>query len=148
MTNCLRLMLGTVFLMTLSCNDAQESKVFSEEGKALKGYDPVAFFTEHKPVLGNEAFTYTYNDALWLFASESNLNKFKNNPDKYLPQYGGYCAFGMSKGYKAPVEIETWSIVEGELYFNYNKDVQKKWSKDQENLIDIADENWMQFDNQ
>ncbi len=148
MTNCLRFLLVTVILMIISCKDAQEPKVFSEEGKALKGYDPVAFFTEHKPVLGKEEFPYNYNDALWLFASESNLNKFKNNPEKYQPQYGGYCAFGMSKGYKAPVEIDTWSIVEGELYFNYNKDVQKEWTKDQENLIDIADENWMQFDDQ
>jgi len=138
----MKLIFAAIFFMVISCKDAQEPNVFSENGKALKGFDPVAFFKDHEPVPGKDAYKYSYNDALWFFSSEENLNDFKNEPEKYEPQYGGYCAFGMSKGYKAPVEIETWSIKDEKLYFNYNKDVQKDWIKNQEDLIKRANRNW------
>ena len=71
-----------------------------------------------------------------------NLNSFSKNPDKYVPQYGGYCAYGMSEGHKAPTDPDAWTIVDGKLYLNYNKDVRTKWREDEKGRIDKADKNW------
>jgi hypothetical protein len=70
------------------------------------------------------------------------LNLFKTSPEKYMPQFGGYCAFGMSRGYKAETQPNAWTIVEGKLYLNYNTDVRQKWNEDQAGFIQKANENW------
>lgn len=124
---------------------AQKSPVFAPDGKAIRGYDPVAYFTDGKPVPGNPAISYTYEGAEWLFASEKNRDAFKAAPEKYAPQYGGYCAFGASRGYKAPTEADAWSIVDGKLYLNYNQKVRTEWNKDQPGYIKKADANWLQI---
>lgn len=131
-----------LLLIGLSTTFAQNAEIFSTNGKAIRGYDVVAFFSESKPVQGNESFSYTWKDATWLFSSKENLELFKTNPEKYVPQYGGYCAYGMSGGYKAPTVIETWKILNGKLYFNYNLKVQELWNKDQPGFIQKADLNW------
>ena len=120
----------------------QKSETFLESGKAIRGFDPVAYFTESKPVKGTEKFVYRWNKADWYFSSQQNLELFKANPEKYAPQYGGYCAYGMSDGHKAPTDADAWTIVNGKLYLNYNADVKKEWSKDSLQRIKKADANW------
>ncbi len=121
---------------------AQKASVFNKNGVAIGGYDVVAFFTDNKPVLGSASFAYQWQDVNWYFANQGHLDSFKLSPEKYAPQYGGYCAYGTAEGHKAPTEIDTWKIVDGRLFFNYNKGVQKLWLKDQEGFIKKADEQW------
>jgi YHS domain-containing protein len=133
-----------IFALTVSAfaARAQQSEIFAPDGKALRGYDVVAFFNEAKPVAGADSLTHAYMGAEWLFASRRNLEAFKANPEKYVPQYGGYCAYGTSQGHKAPTEAETWTIVGDKLYFNYNMKVKSSWTKKQDELIDKADVQW------
>lgn len=131
------------FIIANSCLLAQKSAIFTTNGIAIGGYDVVAFFTDSKPVTGVDTLAYTWNNAIWHFSTREHLNAFKTNPDKYAPQYGGYCAFGTAEGHKAPTQVNTWTIVNGKLYFNYNKDVQKSWMPNKEQLIEKADTNWI-----
>jgi YHS domain-containing protein len=108
---------------------------FITDKGAINGYDPVAYFEENKPVKGNEKISLKWKEAEWYFASQKNLELFKANPEKYAPQYGGYCAFGMSRGYKANTLPEAWTIADGKLYLNYNLDVRTEWSKKQKEFI-------------
>jgi YHS domain-containing protein len=121
---------------------AQASNTFSTGAGAIKGYDPVAYFTDHQPVKGNTAYKYEWNGATWYFASRDHLSKFKANPTKYAPQYGGYCAYGMANDHKAPIDADAWSIIDGKLYLNYSTGVQKSWKKDEKSMIIKADANW------
>lgn len=122
---------------------AQKPEVFSKDGFAIGGYDAVAYFLEQKPVKGLEQITFTWNDAVWLFASEKNRDSFRLNPEKFAPQFGGYCAYGMSRGYKAPTSADAFSIVDGKLYLNYNTNVRNEWNKDQTGYIEKAVKNWV-----
>ena len=117
-------------------------EVFSTDQGAIAGYDPVAFFSEKKPVAGKEELTYNWNNANWHFASQENLDAFKINPEKYAPQFGGYCAYGTASGHKSPTIPETWAIIDNKLYFNYNLQVQKLFNKNQKGLIEQANRNW------
>jgi YHS domain-containing protein len=139
---------GFVFVLTTVFAFSQQPEVFSTDAGALQGYDPVAFFKESKPVMGNKEFTCSWKEATWYFSTEENLNLFKADPARYAPQYGGWCAYGTAAGHKSPTQPETWSIVNNKLYFNYNKEVQKLWNKNQKGLIDQADKNWPKVKNQ
>jgi YHS domain-containing protein len=121
---------------------AQKAEVFSNAAGALRGYDPVAYFKEGRAVAGNKEFTHTWNGADWRFSSLKNKEDFIDSPEKFAPQYGGYCAYGMSQGYKAPTDPDAWTIVDGKLYLNYNKEVQQTWNKSQQAFIEQADKNW------
>ncbi len=121
---------------------AQQPEIFSTEDGAIRGYDPVAYFKEGKAVKGKKELGVTWGDAKWSFSTQENLEAFKSNPAKYAPQYGGYCAYGTSEGHKAPTQPDAWSIVNGKLYLNYNKDVQSDWKKNQSELIEKANRNW------
>ena len=123
----------------------QKSETFVQSGKAIRGYDPVAYFSEGKPVKGDDKLLYSWNNANWYFSSRQNLDLFKANPEKYAPQYGGYCAYGLSEGHKAPTDADAWSIEDGKLYLNYNTDVRKMWSKEKKDRIEKADKNWQQI---
>jgi YHS domain-containing protein len=127
-------------LFTTACK--QEPSVFIEDGKAIRGYDPVAFFTESKPIKGAENLFYRWKDATWLFSTEANKNAFVANPEKYAPQYGGYCAYGCSQGHRAPTDVNTFTILDDKLYLNYNQDVKTMWLKEQKNFIREADAYW------
>jgi len=117
-----KLCFTTILALLLLVNAiAQKSAVFAPEGKAIKGYDPVAFFKQSSAVIGADSLSHTWQDATWLFSSRANLELFKQDPEKYAPQYGGYCAYGTSQAHKAPTQTDTWSIVNDKLYFNYNK---------------------------
>jgi YHS domain-containing protein len=121
---------------------AQKSEVFTTESGAIKGYDPDAFFTESKAVKGEKEITYDWNGATWHFATKKNKDLFAADPEKYAPQYGGYCAYGTADGHKAPTETDTWTIDNNKLYFNYNQKVKELWNKDIPGLIKKADEQW------
>lgn len=131
-----------VVLMVLSVAVFSQSKVYVTDGTAINGYDAVAYFTENKPVKGNANFSAKWNNSTWVFASKENLEKFKASPEKYAPQFGGFCAFGMSRGYTAPTDPNAFTIVNDKLYLNYNLQVKEEWSKDRDNLINKADKNW------
>jgi YHS domain-containing protein len=109
---------------------------------AIGGHDAVAYFTAGKPVEGVKAHSTTWKGATWRFATAENLAAFKSNPDKYAPQYGGYCAWAVSQGYTAKGDPKVWKIVNGKLYLNYNPDIQAKWEKDVPGLIAKGDGNW------
>ena len=124
---------------------AQKSPVFEQSGKAIRGYDPVAYFNEAKPVMGKDELVYIWNNSNWYFSSQQNLDSFKTNPGKYAPQYGGYCAYGLSNGYKAPTSPDAWTIVNGKLYLNYNTQVRESWDKKREERVEKADKNWLEI---
>ena len=109
---------------------------------AVSGYDPVAYFTDSKPVKGKSSITHKYMGAVWQFSSEANKAKFVANPEKYAPQYGGYCAWAVSQGYTASGDPKQWKIVNGKLYLNYDASVQKRWEKDIPGFIAAANKNW------
>ena len=92
---------------------------------------------------GNENLGYQWNEATWLFSSKANLDSFKLNPQKYAPQFGGYCAYGVSENHKAPTDPEAWTIVNDKLYLNYNPKVQTYWNKDRDKRIADANKNWL-----
>lgn len=102
---------------------------FTSRGKAIRGYDPVAYFTEGKPSEGMLRFTHRWLDALWYFASDENRALFIEEPERYAPQYGGYCAWAVSRGYTASTDPEAWMIVDEKLYLNYSKSVQAEWER-------------------
>lgn len=131
-----------LFILSTVLSQAQKSPVFAPDGKAIRGYDPVAFFSQAKPVMGADSLSYTWKDVTWMFASKENRDLFIADPEKYAPQYGGYCAYGTSQGHKAPTQVDTWTVSDGKLYFNYNKKVQESWNKNQQALIEKADKIW------
>ncbi|MEM0965470.1 MAG: YHS domain-containing (seleno)protein [Verrucomicrobiota bacterium] len=111
-------------------------------GVAIKGYDPVAYFVDDKPLKGSKEFQTEWNGAKWRFANEENLKAFEEDPEKYAPQFGGYCAWAVSQGYTADIDPEAWTIVDGKLYLNYNKEIQERWEADKENFIKKGAEEW------
>jgi|SRR5581483_1406425 len=111
-------------------------------GAALKGYDPVAYFEDGKPVKGLDSLRYDWMGAKWYFATVAHRDEFTKKPEKYAPQFGGYCAWAVSHNYTADIDPEAWKIVDGKLYLNYDKDVQKKWSQDIPGYIEKGNENW------
>jgi YHS domain-containing protein len=111
-------------------------------GIAIKGYDPVAYFTDGKPVVGKAEITHSWQGATWRFASTEHRDAFAKEPTRYAPQYGGYCAYGVAKGAKAKIEPEAFSVVDGKLYLNYDLGIRKDWEKDVPGFIAKANQNW------
>ena len=106
---------------------------------AILGYDPVAYFTDGKPVKGQDNLVADYMGAKWKFANAAHLEQFKANPAQYAPQYGGYCAYGVSQDNLVSIEPDKFKILDGKLYLNYNADVQAKWLADPAGFIKQAD---------
>lgn len=111
-------------------------------GTAIDGTDPVSYFTDGRPIEGKSSITYKWNGATWRFANSENRDRFAANPEKFAPQYGGYCAWAVAQGSTASTDPQAWSIVDGKLYLNYSKSVQKQWEKDIPGNIKSADRNW------
>ena len=109
---------------------------------AVKGYDVVAYFDDGKPVEGSAAHEVQWNGATWRFASAATKAKFVAAPETYAPQYGGYCAWAVSRNYTADADPHAWKIVDGKLYLNYNAKVQSGWSEDVPGNITKADAHW------
>lgn len=112
---------------------------------AIKGYDPVAYFTENKPVKGDKAFTHQWKDATWRFASADNRDLFAADPLKYAPQYGGWCAWAMAEGKKVKIDPKAWHIFNNKLYLNYNAKIQNRWLSERDKRITDADAKWQEI---
>ena len=123
---------------------AAEPAVFTGlvKGVAVGGYDPVAYFTQGKAIAGRETITAEHAGATWRFASEANRDAFKADPGKYAPQYGGYCAYAVAKGATAKGDPEAWTVRDGKLYLNLDKNVRALWEQDIPGYIKKADANW------
>ena len=109
---------------------------------AIKGYDPVAYFTQNKAVKGSKQHSAKYQGATWHFSSVENRRLFTANPEKYAPQYGGYCAYAVSRNTTASIRPNLFTIVNDKLYLNYSKVVQRRWQKDKPKYIKQADKHW------
>ncbi len=116
--------------------------VNAANGIGVKGYDPVAYFTLGRPVVGLDEYTYQWKGVTYRFASAENLARFKADPEKYLPQYGGYCAYAMSINRIADIDPSRWAIVDGKLYLNNNYLSYHLWSLDKSGNIASADRDW------
>jgi YHS domain-containing protein len=121
---------------------AQKPPVFSDRNGAIRGHDPVAYFDRKGPVKGSKQFSHPWRGATWYFASAENRDKFAADPERYAPQYGGYCAYAVAQGYTADIDPSAWSIVDGKLYLNYSLRVRERWNKDIPGYISKADASW------
>ncbi len=137
---------GAVALTTaapaFAYDENSTASVNVERGVALKGHDPVAYFTAGKPTRGDAKYAATYQGATYHFASAANQRLFESSPAKYAPQYGGFCAMGAAIGKKLDVDPASFKVVNGKLYLNVNADIFKKWSEDVPGHIRAADQNW------
>jgi YHS domain-containing protein len=129
--------------------DTRVHQFNTNNGLAIEGYDPVAYFTSHKAIGGNKNISLVHEGVTYRFTSEQNKNLFKANPSAYEPQYGGWCAYAMgANGEKVSVDPETFKVVNGKLYLFYNRffnNTLKDWNKDETNLKTKADKNWPLF---
>lgn len=125
-------------------NTLERSGLFGYDpsGVAIRGADTVAYFTQMQYLPGTDEFTTQWNGATWKFSSQEHLDLFIADPEKYAPQYGGYCAYGVAQDYLVKIEPEAWSIVDGKLYLNYSAKVQKEWEQDIPGFISQANQNF------
>ena len=138
-----KLLLFLVVFGSILASAATKNLVNADDnGTAIQGYDPVGFFTEHKPVKGDPKFYSFYKGARYYFASAENKKSFDADPAKYEPQFGGYCAYGTSRGKLVPVEIDAYQIVNGRLLMQKNKSVRDLFNEDTQGNLKQADERW------
>lgn len=144
MRRAFTLLTATSLLLLLAVSPAMAKNLVHTTGNqlALDGYDPVAFFTDSKPVRGQASITATHRGATYRFASETNRDTFLSDRDRYAPQFGGYCAFGVSLGSLFPTKIETWQIIDGRLLLNKDLGIKKKFDKNKTKNLAKADSNW------
>lgn len=149
----LRSILATLLLATtlpiLAGNwNVDEGGTFTRgTGAVIKGHDPVAYFTEGKPVKGSAEHAHEHDGHTFWFTSEANRQTFAADPEKYAPQYGGYCAWAVSQGYTADIDPNAWAIHDGRLYLNYDANIQSRWEADIPGHIARADTNWPDLNN-
>lgn len=134
--------LKALFASILLVGAAQAGSVNEDHGIAIKGYDPVAYFTDNKPVKGTAAYKFAYEGVTYEFASEAHRKAFVATPEKYAPQFGGFCAYGTAAGHKADIDPAAFTIVDGKLYLNYSTKVREIWKQDVPGYIHKADEAW------
>lgn len=141
------ILIAALILAASSLAFASGKKLYNldKQGVALEGYDAVAFFTDNRPVKGQPQFRSDYDGATYYFASADHKAQFDAAPAKYQPQFGGYCAYGASKGDLVTVEIDAFQIYNGRLLMQYSKSVREKFNKDPENNLKRADQNWPQL---
>ncbi|MBX2865107.1 MAG: YHS domain-containing protein [Leptolyngbyaceae cyanobacterium MAG.088] len=113
-----------------------------EEGIALRGYDPVSYFTEGAPAKGQKTFSLIWNEATWYFATAENRGLFKRDPEKYAPANGGYCTFGIVLRKKFDGDPQVWSVIKSRLYVFLNKEVQQKFLQDSTGNLQKVSKNW------
>ena len=136
-----RLLVATALIWVALPAPADMPPVFSK-GAAIRGYDPVAYFNDSKPVRGSDEFTAEWNGATWHFASAENRDSFVADPNAFAPQYGGYCAWAVSRGYLASTDPQAWEVYEGKLYLNYSRRVHRRWSRDIPGNVAKGNSNW------
>ena len=126
-------------------SESPVAPVNATDGVGLKGYDPVAYFTDGQPTKGSSQYSLQWKGVTYRFASAENLQSFKASPEKYLPQYGGYCAYAMSINRIADISPTEWTIFGGKLYLNNNFISQSLWSLNKSGRVQAADTNWTVF---
>ncbi len=131
-----------LFVLVSLVTNAQSATYYNEKGLAVKGYDVVAYFTDYAPAEGSKNFSYKWEGVEWRFKNQANLDAFKANPATYAPEFGGYCAYGVSENHKAPTDPAAFTVLNNKLYLNYSLDVKKMWLKDTDGRIKKATENW------
>jgi YHS domain-containing protein len=136
---------AAIFFIACSTSSGVKPVNTGADNVAVKGYDTVAYHTENKPVEGKADFQFVWNGATWNFSSEANRDSFAKNPEKYAPQYGGYCSYAVAQGYTADGDPQAWKIVDGKLYLNYSPKVKELWEQDIPGNIKNANENWQKF---
>ena len=134
--------IAAIVLLSLSAFAADLVNVSGASKAAVSGYDTVAFFTDGKPVNGSPFITADHKGATYYFASEDHKALFTANPEKYVPQFGGFCAFGVSINKVLPVDISTWQVRNGKLYLNLNPDIRIKFDADIDGNLAKATKNW------
>ncbi|GAB2693718.1 YHS domain-containing (seleno)protein [Aliiglaciecola aliphaticivorans] len=130
----------SLFITTAKASDPIETGFFNNH--AIYGYDTVAYFTQNKPVKGNKQITYDWRGAQWHFSTEEHKAMFVANPEKYAPQYGGYCAYAMADGNLVGIDENAFTIVGEKLYLNYSISVMEKWLQNRDEYIRKADEQY------
>jgi hypothetical protein len=143
-TDGILLSFSLVLLLTGSVDTAVGKSPMDDA--AIQGYDTVAYFKTGKALKGNESFTFPWHDMTWYFSTKENRDLFATSPEKYAPQYDGYCAWAMTEARKAKTDPEVWKIVDGKLYLNCSREAYEKWSKDIPGNIKKADANWLTSD--
>ncbi|MEM9765647.1 MAG: YHS domain-containing (seleno)protein [Pseudomonadota bacterium] len=117
--------------------------VFAVDGIAIRGTDPVAYFTVGEPVPGDAAIATRWKGATWQFSTAENRDAFAADPERFAPKYGGFCAWAVAaKGKLYSTQPENWTIVEDRLYLNFNDDIQQRWEADIPGFIESADMRW------
>lgn len=134
-----KLLLLVTFLFTASFANANPIETGTFNNYAIYGYDTVAYFTMNKAVKGDKKITYEWQGAQWHFSSEENKQLFVENPEKYAPQYGGYCAYAMSDGRFVGIDEDAFTIHEGKLYLNYSMSVMREWRSNMAQFIAEGD---------
>lgn len=132
----------SAFALPLGPAMLRAEAVFAEDGVAIRGYDPVAYFTQQRPLRGDPAHAADWGGARWHFATAQNRAAFLADPAAFAPQYGGFCAWAVAENYTAPIDPEAWAVVEGRLYLNYSRRIQARWQRDVPGNITRADANW------
>lgn len=124
------------------------SAVYVTDAGALAGYDPVAYFTEGEAVKGLPENVTTYQGVSWRFANKEHMELFLQQPERYMPAYGGFCAYAMSEGYTAYSDPSVWRVIDGRLFLNYDRDVMTTWTQSSADRIAEADRIWQQRNSQ
>lgn len=138
-----RFLLAIMVLVASVVSVSAFAEEFSHSTPGISGYDPVAYFSDGKPVRGSGYHVTVVEGVTYAFATAEHQKMFEANPGKYLPAYGGYCAYGLGVGKKFVADPEVWKIVEGKLYLNLDKGIQQKWEKDIAGFIKKGDANWV-----
>ena len=131
-----------LLLLLLALPVLAGDRVYEKNGIAASGYDVVAYFMQSAAVKGDAQYAHGWKDAVWHFSSKENRDVFASEPQRYAPQYGGFCAFAMSKGSLAPTDPRAWTIYKDKLYLNYSLDVRTHWKQDLDKNILLADRHW------
>ena len=130
-----------IFLLALAAPAAAQP-VFQDNGLAIRGFDPVAYHLLRVPTRGDARFTQHWRGAAWRFANAAHAAAFAADPERFAPAYGGFCAWAVAQGYTAPIDPTAWAIVDGRLYLNYDRSIQRRWERDIPGHIARADRNW------
>jgi YHS domain-containing protein len=138
----MRALLFALLMGVATAAVAQKPEIYADRSGAIRGFDPVAYFTENRPVKGSADFTHQWKGATWRFASAENRARFAAEPEKFAPQYGGYCAYAVANNSTASIDPQAWHVVDGKLYLNYSLRVRETWAKDIPGNIRKADANW------
>ncbi len=131
-----------ISFLVAATSGAADTLQYATETGAIDGYDPVSYFTDDQAERGSPDITTEWNGAVWRFTTEEHRDAFTENPKKYAPQYGGFCALGMAHGGDVPTNPEAWTIWEGKLYLNMIKEVSITWRYTPDKLIERADLKW------